>query len=478
MAPTHNLNGEMSEKGIRYYQTMRTNNVNSDVERRPNVTTAKTLQSVLLGEVPSAYVHLAVPTNTCFYRDNDRVSDGSLVMKNLRRTPESSYRPYACSSPSRLAREFGGPVSPHYDRDRFESSPVHRHSPNVGLYGQSPPHHIEADMFPTERESPVLESRYSPFHDCGSPFIGHRLSPHCQDSSPLGSVGSSHESSMPFSYQRHSMSPYSPHQRPAETPSPFSSQGSPYARPLDDVSSHSYLHASEASSDDSFDQPIDLSKKPEKNIAPAPRQCILDVIDSKGSLLRNLLTPGARACASTRRQTPETDCYKPEVPISGSTRVTLNKKMVFPITSRVSDWLVKIVQFSKSIPEFTKMSQNDRFTVLNSAWTRMLLFLMAENDSEFAVTPLPAGSQPEMSEKPTPDEPTMKSVEGIQNFIKKCKNLSMDQKEFALLRMAVLFNTGMYIITFLKLPIKYQNCNFNEVYIRGKIIFYLGQRER
>ena len=61
MAPTHNLNsptGEMSESAVQYFQSR---SGSSDGNMRDNISdsvkAANTLQSVLRGEIPSAYVH-------------------------------------------------------------------------------------------------------------------------------------------------------------------------------------------------------------------------------------------------------------------------------------------------------------------------------------------------------------------------------------------------------------------------------------
>ncbi|WAR15074.1 7UP1-like protein [Mya arenaria] len=463
MAPTQNMtamNGDshMSERAYEYIQTMNANNANVERTERSDVKTAKTLQSVLRGEVPTAYMHLAVPANVCYYRNSDNVTAGNRVVRHSYIKSGNGFRPYPSSSPNRAPmsvhqRGQVNDLAPSHP-GRFDSQPVHNQAANTSIYSHMSPQSYEVDAYPMERESPVLESRYSPFQESGSPFIGHHPSPYYDPNSPNSGYGSGRESGSPYLYQRHSLSPYSPHQRAAATPSPHNSQGSPYSNPRD-MTTPPVRHSSDTSISspihddaDAADQPIDLSKKPAKQSSES-RPCILEVMNvSKGSLLRNLLTPGARGMTSfdkqdSGRDTPDSECYKPEVPITGSTRVTLAKKMVYPITSRVSDWLLKIVQFSKSIPEFATMSQNDKLTLLINAWTRMLLFLMAENDSVFAVTPLRADSDPGAApSKPSPDEPTMKSVDGVQNFMRKCRNLAMDQKEYALLRMAVLFNTA------------------------------------
>ena len=73
----------------------------------------------------------------------------------------------------------------------------------------------------------------------------------------------------------------------------------------------------------------------------------------------------------------------------------------------------------------------------------MLLF-MAESNFQFAVTPIhtTGGQSPNSDVAPSQDEPTMKSVEAIQTFIKKCQQMNVDAKEYEFLRMLVLFNAG------------------------------------
>jgi len=433
MAPTHNLNsptGEMSESAVQYFQSR---SGSSDGNMRDNISdsvkAANTLQSVLRGEIPSAYVHLTAPG----YSNRSSDSNGSMV---IRHKSEHGFRPYTCSSPNRTSLRPSATVgSPHRDIDRFS-----HHYGNGSSFNQDHVHY-------NDRCSPAIESRSSPFQESGSPFIGQNSSPYYSASSPHSGYSSGPETGSPYSPHRSTGSPYSPYMRAGSTPSPHGGS-SPY------LGSHSphVVYASDAystNSQDCDDQPIDLSRKTQQKQTQN-----LDILsdnqdDANGSLLRNLLNLGKQGFTrpESGRDSPCSDIYKPDFPVNGNTRVTLAKKMVYPITSRVSDWLLKIVQFSKSIPEFASMSQNDKLTLLINAWTKMLLLLMAENEYEFAVTPLQLSSRTNpVSQETTPsqEEPTMKSTERIQGFIKKCKNMTMDQKEYALMRMAVLFNAGKH----------------------------------
>jgi hypothetical protein len=130
------------------------------------------------------------------------------------------------------------------------------------------------------------------------------------------------------------------------------------------------------------------------------------------------------------------------VPVTGTTRVTLAKKNLFPVSARVSDWLVKMVRFAKSIPEFSSLSHNDKVTLILNSWSRLLLLYMAESNFQFAVTPHRVNDTAVGDAAPSQDEPTMKSVEGVQTFIKKCQQMAVDVKEYEFLRMLVLFNAS------------------------------------
>lgn len=164
------------------------------------------------------------------------------------------------------------------------------------------------------------------------------------------------------------------------------------------------------------------------------------------SLLRNLLCVGKNQSSSQKSQEASSDHSDTEscvgVHVTGTTPVALAKKNMYPVGSRVSDWLVKIIQFAKSIPEFVNLSHNDKVTLILNSWTRLLLLYMSESNFQFAVTPIHSEQQSEESEDPPPSQPTMKSVENLQSFIRKCQTMNLDQKEYAFLRMAVLFNSG------------------------------------
>lgn len=188
---------------------------------------------------------------------------------------------------------------------------------------------------------------------------------------------------------------------------------------------------------------------------------------SEFSLLRNLLqvgktpqpssssasaspfhsaSPTASSASDRSCDSPcSSDSGYPTRHLCGSTRVTLAKKNMYPVSARVSDWLVKLVQLAHSVQYFREeLTSGDKLTLLLNSWSRLLLLFMAESNFQFVVTPL--RTEPESADVdgmlPSPDEPTMKSVEAIQTFIRKCQHMGVEPEEYHYLRMLVLFNSG------------------------------------
>lgn len=465
MAPTHNLNSAVDV--MHHPVQMQHNNCVKTVD---SVKTARTLQSVLRGEIPSAYIHLTPSYRTAMqdHRSShlNSESESTSPFTHVHREHENSFRPYQTNSPQRsVCHTEALPQSRVISRSpkRTHSPFMDRHSiyGNVNYYQETPQY--MGQLY--DRGSPAYEDRSSPFQDSDSPFIGS--SSNYNTGFPSGTYSHYQTVGSPYSVHRNNGSSYSP----SRTASPYSAPGSVSSPDTTHENSNSAYSGSyfsggarrdsEGYSSESHelareladDQPIDLSCKSElKHTCDTFTSDDSDYQDNlaNGSLLRTLLMPGKQVStdygSDSGRDSPGSDVYRPEIPVTGSTRVTIAKKMAYPITSRVSDWLVKIVQFSKSIPEYQSMSQNDKMTLLLHSWTRMLLLLMAENDYEFAVTPLHIDHKEAHDITPSQEEPTMKSVECIQGFIRKCKNMDMDQKEYALMRMAVLFNSGLYFI--------------------------------
>ncbi|KAL4221276.1 DNA hairpin binding [Mactra antiquata] len=448
MAPTHNLNSAGMHQPIHFQHSNCTKMEQTGMD---TVKSSNTLQSLLHGEVPSAYMHLTSSCRSTVHNSkrfvsekSDSIGTSSLSVRD--RDHEHSYRPYPCNSSHMRSNHQHSPQS------RTVPSPQRTSSPLIDRYTvfRNGSGHQDINSYLSqgyERSSPAYEGRSSPFQESGSPFIGS--SPYYNTGSPSRPYSPSQLAGSPHSINS-AINRESPYHSPQTATSPYSGSQLSNSNHYSIYNSEGYSAELPEVSHVTEDQPIDLScKSYAKNVS---NEFLSEENDSSdnmtnGSMLRHLLRPGKQShesCMSDNgRDSPGSDIYRPDIPVTGTTRVTLAKKMVYPITSRVSDWLVKIVQFSKSIPEFYTMSQNDKMTLLLNSWTRMLLLLMAENDYEFAVTPLHCDQKSdEVDGTPSQEEPTMKSVEGIQTFIRKCKNMHMDQKEYALLRMAVLFNSG------------------------------------
>ena len=165
-----------------------------------------------------------------------------------------------------------------------------------------------------------------------------------------------------------------------------------------------------------------------------------------------------RSSVMSDRQSPLTltqnnNNYVSGTPLGPNQRVGLAKKNQHPARARVQDWMVKLVHFCRSRPEFSVLPHGDKVTLLLNAWPRILLMYMAENNFEFAVSPINCGE-----ETPTddvgfhlgvdPEVPTMKGVESIQCFVKKCQNLNLDSMEYEHIRMTTLFLSGECIIIY------------------------------
>lgn len=308
----------------------------------------------------------------------------------------------------------------------YSTSPVQRHSPKLKV----PSHFNNYSIHRTSPGSPHDHSRgVSP---CRSPYSSsprmvsssprmtsplQAMSPPHSMSSPNIPLGSPQSMSSSLELPRYSGFSMSP-----MPPSPFS--------------------------DSSFqDEPMDLSRRTKSSDLIIDESSRLKNGDF--SMLRKLLCVGKSLGAGgtfsdSDADESDSDSCRSAVHITGNTRVTLAKKNLLPVGSRVSDWLVKIVQFVKSIPEFHDLTHNDKITLILNAWTKIMVLYMAENNFQFVVTPTRhSGSDDgESQATPSPEEPTMKSVETIQTFIKKFQAMNLDQKEYAFLRMAVLFNSG------------------------------------
>lgn len=204
------------------------------------------------------------------------------------------------------------------------------------------------------------------------------------------------------------------------------------------------------------DEPMDLSCKKRSKVDEEEER-------EGGSILEGLLC-GRRANKSSAWDLPDDEVSDLSVPcspcpsqssdcpvlsLSSDQIVGLAKKVLLPVTARVSDWVVKIISYAQSLPEFTNLSFNDRVTLILNSWARLLLLCMAETSFEFAVTPKDNGDMssndsdgPSRGPRISDDLPTMRGVESIQGFIRKCQCLSLDNREYEYLKTITLFNPG------------------------------------
>ena len=154
-------------------------------------------------------------------------------------------------------------------------------------------------------------------------------------------------------------------------------------------------------------------------------------------------SPAAQTFSAPPSPSPGHRLLMGSSPCDQNQRVTIAKKTVYPVRARVTDWLQKIVQFCGALPDFSSLDPSEQLILVTKTWSRLLVLFMAEHHFEFAVTPVVLDSQPE-AEQDTgrSDLPTMKSVEGIESFIKKCQNLGLDAIEYQCIKTAVLYQTG------------------------------------
>jgi hypothetical protein len=356
---------------------------------------ATTLQAVLRGEVPPAYSHLATSTSS----STQHLSSSSSSSSSLSSLPNNS-----------LAMELDPLLNP-----ALSPCPSQHSSLSYSPRPQSHESHTSQDSMSDMQTEPMDLSckRSSRKRTAISAFL---------EVASTNSKSFVLSTSLPakFSTSRTSSSEFLP------TTTSFTSSSSPSM-----TSMHSFPPSP---GDGQHGEEFSLLR----NLLSVGKHHLTAPGSSSGTLSNS--TPNLsseRGCDS-----PTSDSY-PRTPITGNSRVQLAKKNLFPVSARVSDWLVKIVQFAKSIPEFSTLSHNDKITLILNSWSRLLLLYMAESNFQFAVTPIPnSDSSVNESSTASQDEPTMKAVEGLQTFIKKCQQMSVDSKEYEFLRMLVLFNAG------------------------------------
>jgi len=124
--------------------------------------------------------------------------------------------------------------------------------------------------------------------------------------------------------------------------------------------------------------------------------------------------------------------------------VQLAKKNHLPIIARISNRLNKVIEFAKSLPEFTSMSPTDQVTLLVASCPRLLLLYMAEMNLQFAVTPIHVDeTRSAQAAVSGVILPTVQFVDSIQTFIRKCQCINVSPNEYFYMRMISLFHTGI-----------------------------------
>lgn len=157
--------------------------------------------------------------------------------------------------------------------------------------------------------------------------------------------------------------------------------------------------------------------------------------------------PKERAAASLQKNSHHVNTTSGSK-VSPSQKVGLAKKTIAPVQARVQDWLIKIVQLAKLQPEFVRLPQSDKLTLILNSWPRILLLHMAENNFQFVVTPVHQNGHTREGTGSSGDSslsssvPTMADVEAIQNLICKCQSMNLDHKEYQYIRKSALFHSG------------------------------------
>ncbi|RUS80793.1 hypothetical protein EGW08_011463 [Elysia chlorotica] len=443
---------------------------------------ATTLQSVLRGEIPAAYSHLASASSSSLPHSSGAPSMSS--SSSPAQHSQSVMPPLSNSSSVSSSSSSSSSHPAHMDTDQHSQHPSRPHHP----HGNPPPLLFHPGNTPSPSH---LNSSFS----CYSPRPQSRPQSHESHESDMQTEPMDLSCKSPMTTQSANSttgsSSHSRHHRKRTAVSAFldvaaNKRSSPLtlstslpgkltiashpSRPL----SAEHLHSSTSSSSSS--SPV-TGCPSVHSFPPSPGEGQHG--GEEFSLLRNLLSVGkhhhhsasgrssstpnlatsppspldplssTRGCdspASDHSSTSSTSTALARAPVTGNTRVQLAKKNLLPVSARVSDWLDKAVRFARSIPEFASLSRDDQTQLVLSSWARLVLLYMAEANFQFAVTPhSPSGAEfgsQSLSAPPSQDEPTMKSVDGVQSFIRKCQQMQVDAKEFEFLRMLVLFNAG------------------------------------
>ncbi|XP_038076793.1 retinoic acid receptor RXR-gamma-B-like isoform X2 [Patiria miniata] len=125
------------------------------------------------------------------------------------------------------------------------------------------------------------------------------------------------------------------------------------------------------------------------------------------------------------------------------------------------DWLNKAVMLVKTVPGLSPLPQADRVLLLSAAWKELVILYMAQSRFDFEYL-IPQGGLDDLAQKlsgpgsiPTRHGqccihwswiegiPTLRSVEQLRFILHKFREIRPDDKEFALLRVLLLFNADL-----------------------------------
>jgi len=216
--------------------------------------------------------------------------------------------------------------------------------------------------------------------------------------------------------------------------------------------------------------PVDLSMK-RKRSCVVPITSNNDCNDSTGdcSILRSALR-GRSSTFSFGVQAHNIDLTEGKLAVSGTgsqeclallnsrQRVTLAKRNLNPVKSRVLERLHAMVNFVHDLPEFNSLPANDQKALLTSSAHRLLLLFMAEVNLEFVVTSVhyddddgesvgmatggDVSAKGGVATRRRLEMPTKRFVEGVQNFIAKCQAIAIRPSEYFFMRWIILFHSG------------------------------------
>lgn len=136
--------------------------------------------------------------------------------------------------------------------------------------------------------------------------------------------------------------------------------------------------------------------------------------------------------------------------------VTISKKMLPIVTTRIHDWLEKSVEFSNKISIKKNISLEKIFSLLTRAWPKLLLVYMIENGFAFCVTKdhshricetptsmlFEASNSSESLAEVNCKLPKERDAAQLHNIINVGHDFSLDTEQYELLREIILFREG------------------------------------